>query len=1188
MAPEQILETANKVIYSVTGQYLIDVEVAILLGAIANQTYEQIAEKSGYSVNYVKRDVGPKLWRLLSQALGEKVSKTNFQQALQRYSSSQEAGAQGEVQFTIHNSQLISQNSIDWSEAPDVSIFYGRTTELNVLAQWVGADNSTQRCRLVAVLGMGGVGKTALAVKLVQRVQLEFEFVIWRSLRNAPSLETLLREIVAFVSHHQETQATNSRLLHYLKASRCLLILDNLETILQPQQSGRFRQGYEDYGELLHLIGATPHQSCLLLTSREKPLAIVALEGAELPVRSFSIQGLQSEAAALLADKGVLGSTQEQQTLIQIYDGNPLALKLVATSICDLFAGRIKDFLAHNSFLFNGVRRLLDEQFSRLSSLEQTAMYWLAVNREWTTIEELEDDIIPSVSRSRLLEALEALCWRYLIEKQPGKYTQQPVVMEYVANRLIEHIGHELMTAELNLFISHTLLKTTVAEYVRDSQRRLILKPVADNLRKTFPAISALEQQILRILTTLRRSETKLSGYGGGNLINLCCHLGLNLTGLDFSGLSIWHACLQQAELHQINVANADLMKSLLTETFASILCVAFSPDGKLLASGDIQGNIYLRQMPSGQTIKIYQAHQSWVRGIAFSPDGNTLASGSHDCTVKLWTLPTCHCLHTFKHDAIAGRVVWSPDGAVLASVSFDQTLRVWNSQTGECLKILQGNAPQMASVAWSPDGKLLACPAGDNTVLIWDAPTGKLLNTLLDHTALVWYVAFSPDGRTLASSAQDGDIKLWDVSTGACRRTAHSNFGPAWWLAFSPDGRVLAGSYQDRTVRLWETHTGRCLKILQGHTSTVWSVAFSPDGQILASGSDDQTIKLWDAATGNCLRTWRGYGSAVWDVEVSPDGRQMVSAHQDGTIRLWDRETGSCLQTFRGHSSLVWSIALSSDSKVLASASEDKTVRLWDTHTGQCLNTFEEHLGMVHAVAWRPGGQLFASASLDGAVKIWNSYTRECQQTLEHRTIVAAVAWNQGGRILASGGHGGMLKLWDSDLGQSLRSLQGHTHVVFSVAFSPDGQTLASGSHDNTVKLWDVGTGECLYTFADHSHWVWSVAWRPDGQMLASASQDGTARLWDIQTKECCLVLRGHRSEVRSLSWSPDGEWLATGSLDETIKLWNPQTGECLKTLRAKRPYEGMNITGVTGVTATQKTALQALGAIQTDNFAH
>ena len=338
-------------------------------------------------------------------------------------------------------SQQITPIQQDWGEAIDVSVFYGRTSELATLETWIQVD----RCRLVGVLGMGGIGKTALSVKLAQNIQHKFEYLIWRSLRNAPPLETLLSELVPFLSNQQETEGKMGKLLQCLRDSRCLVILDNLEAILQAgERAGEYRPGYQEYGELLTLVGETGHQSSFILTSREKPAELATFEGIELGVRALHLRGSESASLALIEASGLVGSKEQQQELCDRYSCNPLALKIVATSIQELFDGEIGEFLAQDTAVFNGIQRLLDQQFNRLSSLEQTLMYWLAINREWTKISELAADIIPAVSKPKLLEALESLRWRSLIEKQSGSYTQQPVVMEYVTERLIEQITRDL------------------------------------------------------------------------------------------------------------------------------------------------------------------------------------------------------------------------------------------------------------------------------------------------------------------------------------------------------------------------------------------------------------------------------------------------------------------------------------------------------------------------------------------------------------------------------------------------------------------------------------------------------------------------------------------------------------------------------------------------------------------------
>lgn len=306
-----------------------------------------------------------------------------------------------------------------------------------------------------------------------------------------------------------------------------------------PGSPGEYRTDYEGYGELFRVIGQTAHTSCLILTSREKPPEIAAMAGVKLPVRTYRLSGLQSEAQELLTAKGLLGTDTDKKQLIQHYNGNPLALQIVATSIQDLFDSKIDNFLEHDTLIFNGIRRLLNQQFERLCSLEQTIMYWLAINREWTSITELAADIIPPVSKAELWEALETLNGRSLVKKQADTYTQQSVLMEYVTDCFIDCITQELLTKSLSLFITHALIKTTVKDYIRDTQIRLILQPIANRLQTHFKSTLALEQQIQDILEVLGRSAIPLSGYGGSNLMNLGINLSLDLTNYDFSHLNL-------------------------------------------------------------------------------------------------------------------------------------------------------------------------------------------------------------------------------------------------------------------------------------------------------------------------------------------------------------------------------------------------------------------------------------------------------------------------------------------------------------------------------------------------------------------------------------------------------------------------------------------------------------------------
>ncbi|MBD3883967.1 NACHT domain-containing protein [Phormidium tenue FACHB-886] len=1074
-------------------------------------------------------------------------------------------------------------------EAPDVSVFYGRVEELKILETWI----VRHRCRLIAILGMGGIGKTALSVKLAQMVEGQFEYVIWRSLKDAPPFKQLLSNMIKFLSNQQETETnspettTNSitRLLEHLRNHRCLLILDNVESILQGGQTGVYREGYESYGELFQQVGESFHQSCFIITSREKPRALAALEGETLPVRCYQMQGIEDASGQeILKAKGLQLSEAEEQAreLIRRYAGNPLALKLIATTIQELFAGNIAEFLKEETIAFNEIRVLLDQHFDRLSGLEQSIMYWLAINREPVTVQELLEDIIPPVLKHRLLEALTGLVGRSLIEKTSEKptasFTQQPVVMEYTIERLVERVCHEINHQDFRLLHNHALIKATAKDYIRESETRLILQPIASYLTACFSK-AEIGKWAVQVLSALRRQPLPLKNYTAGNVINLLHEVGIDLTGYDLSHLIIRQAYLQGISLPHVDFSHSNFSQSTFSEPFSSALSLAFQLDGKLLAVGDNNGVICLWQVSQFQQALVCKGHTNRVWSIVFSPDGQKLASGSEDKTVKIWDLRTGECLRTLEgHNSRIWSVTFSPDGQTLASGSDDQTIKLWDVHTGQCLKTLEGHCNWVCSVSFSPDGQLLTSGSEDQTIKIWDVHTGQCLKTLQGHTKRVSSVRFSPDGQTLASGSEDKTIKLWSSLTGKCFSTLEGHSDRVWSVAFSPDGQLLASSGEDKTVKLWNLATGECFKSLE-HANRVWSVAFSPDGQLLASSGEDKTVKLWNLATGECLKTLKGYTNKVWSIAFSPNGQLLASGSEDQTVKLWNSTTGECLQSLEGHASRVWSVAFSPSGQLLASSSDDQTVKLWNLRTGKC-TTLHGHTNWVCCVTFSPNGQLLASGSEDQTIKLWNPITGECLKTLRgYNGKVWSIAFSPDGALLAGGGENQTINLWNLTIGKSVETLKGHTNRVWSVAFSPDGTMLASGSEDQTIKLWNLETGNCL-NLKGHRDRIWSVAFSPDGTMLASGSDDQTVKVWDTRSGKCLNTFAKHTNWVRSVAFSPDGHILASSGEDEVIILWNLETGKSLKTLKSPKLYEGMNINGVIGLTEAQKAALRALGA--------
>lgn len=1088
------------------------------------------------------------------------------------------------TEAAIANGQ-IATGQVDWGEAPDVSIFHGRTEELATLETWIQGD----RCRLVGILGMGGIGKSALSVKLAQQMQGQFDAVVWRSLRNAPPLDSLLQDLVLFLSDQQDSEATPNRLRHWLQASRCLVILDNVETILQASnRAGQYRVGYERYGDLFRLLGEVPHQSCVLITSREKPAEIATFEGMELAVRSLQLCGSLKTALGVIETKDLVGSPQQKQHLCERYGCSPLALKIAAGSIHALFAGEIGPFLDEGIFLFNGTQRLLDQQFERLSALEKTIMHWLAINREWTSISALATDLVPAVTRPRLLEALESLGWRSLIEQQSRQYTQQPVVMEYVTERLIEQVLIEITEQKPVRLISHALLKTTANDIVQATQFNLILEPIAQQLLAHLGSAEAIATTLTQCLDELRGKPPAQSGYAGGNALNLMRQLQVEVTHGDFSNLTIWQAYLQGLNLHQANFSQAHFSQTTFYDAFGGIHAVAVSPNGSLFAAAGTSGVIQLWQMTNGEEYGRCCGHDGWIWSIAFSPDGQTLVSGSADQTVKIWDVHTGCCLHTLQgHTNWVRSVVFSPDGKLVASGSSDQTVKLWDL-AGHCRQTLKGHTNYVQAIAFSPDGRLIATAGWDQRVKIWSLASDECLRTLEDANSF-WSVAFSPDGEAIATGSTDETVRLWDVQTGQCRQTFTGHTHAIRSVAFSPDGQELVSGGGDQTIKIWHVPEGRCLKTLSGHSNWIWSIAFSPDGSRLVSGGEDQTVRIWQIQTGHCLKSLTGYANAVRAIAFSPDGQTLVSGSDDYAVKLWDIERERCLKTFIGHQNWILSVAVHPDNGLIASSSADQTVKIWDIQRHRCVRTLPGHTNTVWSVAFSPNRQLLASGGHDCTIHLWDIQDGHRLAVLAHPSQVRSVAFSPDGQTLVSGSSDKHVRLWDVNSGQCLRMMSGHNGMVWTVACSantPMGAnllTIASGSSDKTLRLWDAQTGDCLKTLEGHTNWIWSVAFSPQGHLLASGSADKNVKLWDVHDGRCLKTLVGHANVVRSLAFNPQGNTLASVSEDETIKLWDVVTGECLKTLRGDRPYEGMDITAAKGLTDAQKATLEVLGAVET-----
>ena len=1094
---------------------------------------------------------------------------------------------------------------LDWGGELDLSDFSDREQELSSIEEKI----SSGRCRLALIGGMEGMGKTNLSYRLAQRVQGHFEVVIWRSIDRFSSLDELLVDLLRAVTHPNDLEMPKtikkrlSGLKRCLETRRCLLVLANVDSFLHDYS---FSANCPDCENLLKWIVEKQENSCLVMTSDVEPKEIDLLSAHgdqriyRLNIEPLGVRAIQN----IFSEIGAFTATEDDwESLQKAYSGNPFVLKNIAIDIAKTFGGNITSFINYDSLVFNGVEDFLDNLFECLTEVEKEVMYWLALYRHPINIFELKD-IIEGLLGEQLVATLTHLRLRFLVE---GRNTigLPPMIREYLSNRLIREACQEIVDGRLLMLSRFPLLTTTAKWHVRRDQSGIIHKKIIDRLKNKLHTERRVQSRLLELLKM--QSELDITfGYGSGNIVNLMAKLKFDFRRQDFSGLALKNVNFRDMDLYGTNLSGSDLSNSIFLNAFSNVLSVTFSPDGKFLAIGDTNGQIYIWELTANRPVlkKILTSHSHWTRAIAFSPDSQVLAYGGEDGYIYLRGVRTGTDITRFEgHIDRVRSISFSPDGKLLASGSDDGTIRVFDVVRNEFVTALIHHEDRVRVVIFHPRcSGVLVSASQDNQVCIWEglsrSSNGK--SSLIPKSSfcleengshLLRAIALSPDGEILASGCDDGVVRLWDVKTGNFLQS-FGEFHTNWIrsLSFSPCGDMVASASEDKTVRIWDVKTGLCLQTLQDHTGRVWSIAFHPRNAWLVSGDDGLKVKLWHAGTGECLCSFKGYSQETRPIVFNPCGKTLATGNNQAAVHLKDELTGENTSTLQTDCTNIWALAYSPDGCRLIGGSEDTTVKVWNLLLADSLpRALKGHSNWVRTVAYSPDGKLIASGSDDKTVRLWDAHSLECICVFDnHNDWVRSVCFHPTKPILVTGSDDGTIKLWDTKSRKLLQSLPSSQRQVWTLAIHPEGRLLASGSNDNTVVIWDLENCQRLVTLKEHRNWISSVAFSPDGKWLSSASYDTTIRLWDLSSAKysCARILQGHGKAAISIAFHPQEPILASSSKDGSIKQWDILTGDEVKSWQSLKPYEDMNLVDTTGITAAQRISLAALGAITDRNF--
>ncbi|MGB3295557.1 MAG: NB-ARC domain-containing protein [Phormidesmis sp.] len=1139
--------------------------------------------------------------------------------------------------------------------APEAS-FQERARELKELRRWILRPARSQK--LLAICGMGGIGKTSLAVQLSKELDKNFEQIVWLKIEQTKMPEFCLQKLLHILRSDHLTQNDSSesvdispkdiddawpadslgpsslpasapsglidiliqQLVDYISKRRCLIILDGFESVFRGyeteqeaaapaevtdvpsrtptfsasrrHQASVYKHYFKGYRRLLRVIRQSSKQrpsigaSCVVLTSREKPRELLSLLEDDPMARLYTLGGLSHlEASRMLRGFGLQGSDEDYKQLVTRYEGHPMALRLAADTIKDVFFGRVRDFLEQETSVFDELRSVLKRQFKRLPPIEKEVVYWLVINCKACTLDELKADIVALDHKQNLVYTLQSLERRSLVEIKQADgvlFSLHPIVRQYVLDRFVRDIFQDLVRGNLDTFNRYALMKADAEETLREFQIERIVGPILHRLKNYFKGLYGVEDHLSTKLDEFRHHHPQRLGYAGGNFINLMVQLSPEqLSDKNFSQLTIWQAYLQRTKLRDVQFNGCLIERSVFTETLSDVMAIALSTSPQsalpipgqslpLLAAGDTNGMLHLWQtlethFSAGQKRAEWLAHNSWVRAIAFVPNSPLLVTAGDDSRLKLWQLPTQPSVTQPEQLWQQSAKDWihtvaaSPDGRMIASGG-DNKITLYCIQDGHIISQFprqatvqpeRGKVPRVEAeveagvsttksghsriraLTFSPDSQRLASCGDDYTIRLWSV--AALSNEAIDpspielegHTDWVRTVCFSPDGTKLVSGSEDKKIIVWDTASGCQLESLDRAGDRVRSVAISSDGQFLASGGDDAQVMLWDFKTFQFVGSLATQQSRIWSVAFQQQGEklLLAAGGDRQTLLLWQVGA-DIEQT--GVPAGALAAQRSLAGYPQSSA---SSIRL--------LRTYRGYANGIRAIAFVGNERIV-SGGDSGELSIWDT-AGDRKATLPLHQGRIWSLAADSQNALIASAGNDHTIRLWDAETGQCLTALSgHTSWVRAIAFSHGGHLLVSSGDDCTIKIWNTASGFCLTTLKQEHHWIRAVGFNPENaRYLISGGDDQRVRRWDRrdGSWEAL---AQHEHRVCSVAYSPDGKMIASGSDDTTVLLWDTDKGEVTHRFTQSELGIKAVAFSPNGQYLAAGGEDQLVYIWD------------------------------------------------
>ena len=1070
-------------------------------------------------------------------------------------------------------------------------IFFGRTEQIDQL------DKSLQgnSYKLIVLSGMGGIGKTALANQICE--SFDSRYIIARSLREMPPAIDVLSNFIDFLSDENEGMDNLSlelivdKIIFCISESPCLLILDNMESIMDVGEGlGKIQDFYKEYEYFIDRVVTSNHNSCLLITSRECPNIVENLD--ESTYLNIALTGLDRDSAVqFVKSRGLQDAEDAIEKLVKACSYHPLILKLACGFIPGLYTN-IQQLL-DKKIDFSDSNEILEQHFKRLSSVELTIIYWLAIARDFIPDDKLSEFIYPEERHSDIRSGLLKLKDRSLIKKDSllPRWTLENVIMEFATEKLVQSLIVEVLRTikltesnnldsfdNLGIFNKFPLFQATASEYIKKIQIRLILQQIKGSCLKY--GYRTLELWAKSIIQAQRINITD-RGYAVGNVVNILIQEKQQIeSSIDLSGLNIKEVDFSNADLQKVNMSNSYLDRCTFKESIFPLTSVTFIDNIKnpLLITGDDAGVISVWDINDKARICKFKEHNHGVNSIipiySNSSDESCichLITTGNEGKAKLWMITTqdnnlalssIRTISNIENTEIHSSAV-SNDSKLLAIGFATGLLEVWSIQDFQDINCIfredVNSGISLSALAFDNSSDLLLISSNDKKIKILNLVDRQCYSS--DFTGEIYsclkfdrknrLIATSTKGSLSIAAIQDKSLTILHHQPNITRNEVRLENLNIYYDASSALYIFASSSIgQDTTSKMYtfkiEGEENNSLSINQinsfnAERSTINALCISSKMKLLSSVRRDCVVQLWDindVENSKCIHSIYGYSGYINRVVFDPNNNNYIlSSSNENDIRRWrvnsDESYFDESESISGHLREVIPIVFSNDGEFFASGSDDNDVILRKASNFTSIAKLTGHNNRVCSIAFATHQKILATGSYDRSFKIWSLESLECIETkTEQEARIYALAFNPRSKYnhLASGGSNGTIYVWDSNSFVRIHLMEGSSFVT-GLSFSNDGKILVSGHGDSRyIRLWNVENNyELIREVKAHDGIVFSVVFNHDSSILATGGGDGGIKLWDVRDKDNIKPI-GKPLEGHS-SWVHSVAFNATGT---------------------------------------------------------